>query len=986
MKLHLVAATTLLAAALGTQPLLTPGAAAAGTASAGTAAAGVSAVAGLRVAPCAEVAVVTVDGSGTGWGDLTAAGPVLSRVGRVVEREVVAAGGTVLQRHLGTDVAEVTTLVPDPSSRRPAADVVSRDRARAWSEGTAAARALVHAELTALVQRCTEQVLVLAGRSQGAGVVHKVLRAAEDDASLAGRLAGAVLVSDPNRVSRTAARLYGEPAASSTGAGVLTTLLRAVPDVPTAAQDLTVASVCAAGDLVCDLGPSPVTKALTAHASYDSELGRVAVRAAARQVAERTSAWPRLVPGQEVAADAGEAVRVQLELRVGTAYADHVVVGTTGDLPDGLSLSPAGVLAGTPTAAGTVDLPVRVHGTAPRTTSSTGTVRVTVRAPQKAATLAAGGQSSCGVAADGGAWCVGSNANGQLGDGTNRDRTAPVAVGQGARDWAGIDTSGNTTCGTKTSGDLYCWGANNRGQLGLGGGGQQWSPRLVGDGYASVAVGWMHTCAVRTTGALFCWGEGGRGQLGDGARGTALSPQRVGSAEDWVSVTAGGWHTCAVREDGSAWCWGLNDLGQLGTGTAGWRLQPTPVASTRSWVALDATWSSTCGLDTAGRVLCWGLNDQGQLGDGTRSTRDAPVAVSGDRTFTDVAVGDAHACALDRRGAAWCWGRNSYGQLGDGSGTGSTTPVAVAGSGSFTAVDTGWMHSCGLTRSAQLQCWGGNERGQLARGDRQDRPVPPGVTVPAARVLAPRAGSTVVATTFNALGSQHTRPGGGAGTYAPGRIRSEWTADLVRELRSSFVGFQELQVDQYEQLRRALDDRYGFYPGGTAAPRVVWQTVIWDRAQWQYVESRIVDIPFQGKTRPNPMVRLRNTTTGRDVWVLNVHNVSQRIPSRQLERDEAVRIEIREILAERQQGVPVVFLGDMNEREVVFCKVTGQTDLRSVTGGSHTGGECSPPPRMHLDWVFTSPEFRVDDAVFLGTPRVARITDHHVLTSRLTLS
>jgi len=259
------------------------------------------------------------------------------------------------------------------------------------------------------------------------------------------------------------------------------------------------------------------------------------------------------------------------------------------------------------------------------------------------------------------------------------------------------------------------------------------------------------------------------------------------------------------------------------------------------------------------------------------------------------------------------------------------------------------------------------------------------VRVTAPRVVHARTGDGVVATTFNSLGSQHTIPGGGAGNYAPGRIRSEWAGDLLRSLRSSFVGFQELQPDQYNQLRRTLEDRYGFYPGSTSNPRVVWQTVVWDKAQWQYVDSRIVDIPFQGKTRPNPMVRLRNITTGEDVWVLNVHNVSKALPSRQEERNRSVRIEIEHILAERERGIPVVFLGDMNERETVFCKVTGQTDLRAVTGGSNSGGTCSPPAKMHVDWIFASPELAIEDAEYLGTPQVSRITDHKVLTSRLRL-
>ena len=68
--------------------------------------------------------------------------------------------------------------------------------------------------------------------------------------------------------------------------------------------------------------------------------------------------------------------------------------------------------------------------------------------------------------------------------------------------------------------------------------------------------------------------------------------------------------------------------------------------------------------------------------------------------------------------------------------------------------------------------------------------------------------------------------------------------------------------------------------------------------------------------------------TGNRALVSTLEETLQRL---ERERDEAVRIELKQILAERDKGVPVVFLGDMNERETVFCKVTGQSDLSSVT-------------------------------------------------------
>jgi endonuclease/exonuclease/phosphatase family metal-dependent hydrolase len=140
-------------------------------------------------------------------------------------------------------------------------------------------------------------------------------------------------------------------------------------------------------------------------------------------------------------------------------------------------------------------------------------------------------------------------------------------------------------------------------------------------------------------------------------------------------------------------------------------------------------------------------------------------------------------------------------------------------------------------------------------------------------------------------------------------------------------------------------------------------------------------VPVIGTTRPNPMVRLRSKLTGRNIWVFNVHNSSKNTPARQRERNAAVKIEIGKILAQRAKRIPVVFLGDMNERKVIFCKVVRQTDLRAVTGGHATKKKCVPPRTMHLDWIFVSPEFKVRSAAFDRSPQVARITDHSVLNS-----
>ena len=594
--------------------------------------------------------------------------------------------------------------------------------------------------------------------------------------------------------------------------------------------------------------------------------------------------------------------------------------------------------------------------------------------------VAAGGQATCEVRADATAWCFGENAWGQLGIGTNKDSTRPVQVG--TAEWATISTSGATTCGIKLTTELYCWGMNTRGQLGVGPVTQRWSPQKVkGSGWSQVSAGWLHTCALKAEGTMFCWGNNDRGELGIGNKTMKRSPAKVATYTDWATVTVGGWHTCGTRANGRAYCWGRNDFGQLGTGNTYAYLKPAGVASPRGFMSLDASWSSTCGVTNIQELLCWGQNDLGQLGDGTTTVRLSPAKVTGDHKWTAVGLGDAHACGLDDVAALWCWGGDRYGQLGDGGNTPVAAPKRVLGTTAYASVDVGWMHSCGLTTTFQVQCWGNNEQGQLGRGDRSDRSVPPGVRAVAPRRAVRKLDQQTVITSFNVLGSNHTQPGGGALNYAPARIRTEWTADLLESTSADIVAFQELKADQYSQLQKTLAPTYAFYPATANTGKVVWQSVMWDTSQWDFVSAVDVSVPVIGTTRPNPMVRLKSLLTGRNIWVFNVHNSSKNTPARQRERNAAVKIEIAKIQAQRRKKIPVVFLGDMNERKVVFCKVVRQTDLKAVTGGWATKKKCVTPRSMHLDWIFVSKEFKVGSAAFERTPRVSRITDHSVLTA-----
>src|SRR5688500_16065288 len=76
--------------------------------------------------------------------------------------------------------------------------------------------------------------------------------------------------------------------------------------------------------------------------------------------------------------------------------------------------------------------------------------------------------------------------------------------------------------------------------------------------FVDVAVGRNHACALRADGQVWCWGRNDRGQLGDATFVDRANAAPVGGLDDAIALSAGPAHTCAVRVTGEVGCWGTN--------------------------------------------------------------------------------------------------------------------------------------------------------------------------------------------------------------------------------------------------------------------------------------------------------------------------------------------------------------------------------------------------------------------------------------------
>ncbi|MFK7985210.1 MAG: RCC1 domain-containing protein [Sandaracinaceae bacterium] len=194
--------------------------------------------------------------------------------------------------------------------------------------------------------------------------------------------------------------------------------------------------------------------------------------------------------------------------------------------------------------------------------------------------VAAGGGSTCAIRADGTLWCWGRNTDGQLGTGDFVARQPdPVQTGCIEEtcfdDWTEVSVGAFHVCAVRAGGELYCWGGADSGQLGAALTGPQRTPhRVAGEGWRKVTAGTRHTCALRDGASgqeLYCWGDNDEGQLGVGDTMRRTEPARVPTLGrlEWTDVVAGEGHTCAIRENRSLFCWGSNASGQLGLAVSG---------------------------------------------------------------------------------------------------------------------------------------------------------------------------------------------------------------------------------------------------------------------------------------------------------------------------------------------------------------------------------------------------------------------------------
>ncbi|CAL9698480.1 unnamed protein product [Knipowitschia caucasica] len=222
------------------------------------------------------------------------------------------------------------------------------------------------------------------------------------------------------------------------------------------------------------------------------------------------------------------------------------------------------------------------------------------------------------VTDDGHLYSWGHNGYCQLGNGTTTQGLSPALVTGNLSNKHVVQVS----CGSHHSlalthdGEVFAWGYNNCGQIGSGSTANQPHPRRVtgcvqGRTAVTISCGQTSSMCVCDNGEVFGWGYNGNGQLGIGNNGNQLSPCRV-SALQGVCVNqlvCGYGHVLALSDEGVCYSWGSNTYGQLGTGNKSNQLSPVRVMAEKQRVVEIAACHSThtsAAKTQSGQVYMWG--------------------------------------------------------------------------------------------------------------------------------------------------------------------------------------------------------------------------------------------------------------------------------------------------------------------------------------------------------------------------------------------
>jgi alpha-tubulin suppressor-like RCC1 family protein len=198
-----------------------------------------------------------------------------------------------------------------------------------------------------------------------------------------------------------------------------------------------------------------------------------------------------------------------------------------------------------------------------------------------------------------------------------------------SQSWQQVTNGPSHSVAIRSDGSLWAWGLNSSGQIGDNTTISKSTPVQIGtlSNYVQVGTGKTDSSfAINTLGNLYTWGLNSTGNLGLNDTINRSSPTLVSTNDtSWTFVSG----TKGITNDGKLYSWGNNDNGQVGDGTTINQSLPTQIIAGTSFVfTTGSAIARNLAITTTGTLYAWGLNNSGALGDNSTINKSTPVQIT----------------------------------------------------------------------------------------------------------------------------------------------------------------------------------------------------------------------------------------------------------------------------------------------------------------------------------------------------------------------
>lgn len=164
--------------------------------------------------------------------------------------------------------------------------------------------------------------------------------------------------------------------------------------------------------------------------------------------------------------------------------------------------------------------------------------------------------------------------------------------------------NGNTLFYLTDQQELYAFGFNEYGQMGDASNRNKTAPVLIKEDIVQISSSATHTLMVDIFGNLYAVGDNSDSQLGDGTMTDANAPVRIMSGVK--QAAAGNFFTVILAQNGDVYTCGRTNVGQCGNGTKNGTAKPVKIAS--GAIKVVASDNSAAYMTKEGKIYAWGKN------------------------------------------------------------------------------------------------------------------------------------------------------------------------------------------------------------------------------------------------------------------------------------------------------------------------------------------------------------------------------------------